>query len=252
MTDLILNEIEKGTEILAVTDHFDVCWVNDKDIFTCVIESNREAEELNKIYGDRIKILKGIEISEAIWDIETYEKAMKMSDYDVVIGSVHCVRYGEYSAPYAQLDFSVLSRQQLEGFMDAYFADMAEMLRLIDFDILAHLTCPLRYIIGKYNLPFDISRYSAEIDGILKTVIERGIALEVNTSSFDTLGDFMPTKQIIKRYYELGGRMVTLGSDAHIARRASHKFDEAVSFLKETGFGGIYTFIGRKPNLLKF
>lgn len=252
MVDLITAEINNGSEVLAVTDHFDVCWVDCKDIFTCVVESNREIEEQNKVFGDKIKILKGVEISEAIWNLDAYHKVMEMSDYDVVIGSVHCVRGKAFSGPYAVLDFTTLTKEQLEEFMSSYFDDIMEMLELTDFDILAHLTCPLRYIFGKYKLSLDMSQYDEKIDKILKTIISRKIALEVNTSSYDVLDDFMPTRQIIKRYYELGGRMITLASDSHMASRAAFSFDKAINYLKEVGFEGIYTFEQRKPKLLKF
>ena len=63
----------------------------------------------------------------------------------------------------------------------------------MDFDILAHLTCPLRYIKGKYGIEVDITVFEEKISEILTLIIKREIALEVNTSSFDLLNDFMPS-----------------------------------------------------------
>ncbi len=245
--DMIASQLKKGTTIMAVTDHFDVAWNEIKDIFTSVLNSNKQAKELSVKYKDNFKVLAGIEVSESFWNSEAAEKGLNMAQYDVIIGSVHCVRYKELTMAYAQLDFSSLSEYDLCGFMNAYFDDMLTMLSSLDFDILAHLTCPLRYIIGKYRLKFDISPYMSKIEKVLKIIIERKIALEINTSSYDTLSDFMPTTEIIRKYYELGGRMITLGSDAHCAENASKCFDQAINTIKSIGFDSIYYFENRNP-----
>ena len=78
-------------------------------------------------------------------------------------------------------------------------------------------------------------------------VVEKGVALEVNTSSADLISDYMPPREIIKKYFDIGGRMITLGSDAHIPQNASKDFEAAVSFLKATGFESIYYYKNRKP-----
>ncbi len=240
MENMILSQLEKGTGVLAVTDHFDTAWFSIKDVITPVVNSNKQAAELKEKYKDKISVLAGVEVSETFWKPQIYERLKGLTRFDVIIGSVHCVRYKDLTMPYAQLDFSKLSRADLEGFMDAYFNDMLTMLETLDFDILAHLTCPLRYIRGKYLLDFDLDGYMGKIEQILKKIIEKGIALEINTSSYDTLGDFMPSVDIIKLYYDLGGRMITLGSDAHIAENASKNFCEAIKTIESIGFDGIY------------
>ena len=132
-------------------------------------------------------------------------------------------------------------------FLDAYFDDMLTMLETTDFDILAHLTCPLRYINGKYNFGIDISCYESKIEEILMRIIKKGIALEVNTSAYEVLNDFMPSAAILKKYYAMGGYLITLGSDAHIAKNAAIHFDKAIQTLKTIGFGNIFYYKNRKP-----
>ena len=120
------------------------------------------------------------------------------------------------------------------------------MIETTDFDILAHLTCPLRYIKGKYKIDVDMSRYEKKIEKILSQIIQRDIALEVNTSSFEMLGSFMPSADILKKYYDMGGYLITLGSDAHVASDASKSFNEAISEIKKIGFEGLYYYKNRK------
>jgi len=136
---------------------------------------------------------------------------------------------------------------EIYGFLDAYFNDVLTMVDFADFDILAHLTCPLRYIVGKYKIDIELSRYADKIETILKKIIKKGIALEVNTSSLVLTGDFMPSIEIIKKYYDLGGYLITLGSDAHIAGNASFGFVEAIETIKRIGFKNIYYYQKRKP-----
>ena len=104
------------------------------------------------------------------------------------------------------------------------------------------------YANGKYKFGIDLVNYKDKINKILDEIIARNIALEINTSSVDRLNDFMPNDDIIKAYYEKGGRLITLGSDAHTPSRASIDFDKAVATLKEIGFDGIYYFENRQPH----
>ena len=93
-----------------------------------------------------------------------------------------------------------------------------------------------------------MKEFADKTDIILKEIISRGIALEINTSSLDTAYDvLMPDIPIIKRYKELGGYLLTLGSDAHIAERIAHGFDYALSELSRLGFKNIYYYKNRKP-----
>lgn len=245
--NMLLAQIEKGTAIFAVTDHFDCYSHNDYDIFTPIKRSYDTVKALNEKYKDKCLVLSGIEISEGFWFPEVYEKGISMLDYDVVIGSMHCPRFEGVIHLCANTDFSQFSVERVKQFLEACFDDNLRLLAHTDCDILGHLTYPLRYIVGKYGFDIDITEYYDKIDKILKTVIEKGIALEVNTSSYDFLNDFVPTAEIVRRYYDFGGRMITLGSDAHGCPNASFHFDDAVKMLKEIGFDCIYYFKKRKP-----
>lgn len=244
--DMLLSQIKKGTEIFAVTDHFDTYSFNDYDIFTPIKKANETVAELNKKYCHNPLILSGIEISEGFWYPEIYEKVKNLADFDVVLGSVHLVRYKDLRHAYSKIDFSKLSIDTITEYLYTYFDDVLTMLDTTDIDVLAHLTCPLRYINGKYKMGVEISKFE-NIEKILKEIIYKEIALEVNTSSYEPLNDFMPGKDILKKYYDMGGRLITLGSDAHTVDNASQFFNKATEALKEIGFKNIYYYKRRKP-----
>lgn len=244
--EMCLAQIEKGTNIMAVTDHADI-YLDDYDIFTPIERAYKKVEELKTKYGDRITILSGIEISEGFWFPEKSRKMRTLCDYDVIIGSVHCVKYGDLTIPYSKINFSSFMKSEIYDYLDCYFNDMLEMLKKEDFDILAHLTCPIRYITGKYNIAVDMEKFEKKIDEILSVIINKNIALEINTSSYDNLCDFFPSKHILKQYFEMGGHLITMGSDAHVAENASIHFDEALHTVREIGFEKVYYYKKRNP-----
>jgi histidinol-phosphatase (PHP family) len=245
--DMCVSQIENGTKIFAVTDHFDTASFEDYDVFTPIKTAYDTVKELNKKYGERCQIMSGIEISEGFWYPKINKEAVNMLAYDVIIGSVHLVKYKDLTGPYSRIDFSSLPHEEIIRYLDAYFADVLTMLDTMDFDILAHLTCPLRYISGIYKIKLDMSIYGSSIEKILQKIIQKGIALEVNTSSFGMLNDFMPSRDILQKYHDMGGYLITLGSDAHVAKNASLYFGEAIDALKEIGFKNIYYYKNRKP-----
>ncbi len=237
--DMLCAQSENGTALFAVTDHCDIYSYKDYDIYTPLVKDKQVANRLNKAQSG-VTVLTGMEISEGFWLPKQMEKAYSLQEYDVVVGSVHCVRYNGYTQAYSQIDFSAMPKAEIYAYLHAYFDDMAALMDSTDMDILAHLTCPLRYITGKYGVEIDMSVYADKIDALLEAAIKKGIALEVNTSSFDVLGDFFPATDIIKRYFAMGGYLVSLGSDAHIAPRAAQHFDEALKALSAIGFKHIY------------
>ncbi len=246
---MLAAQQEKGTQIFAVTDHFDTDSYRKYDVFTPIRTATETVAALNRESGATL-LLAGVEISEGFWHPEVCRRITQQTAYDVIIGSVHLVQYRELTYAYSAIDFSRLSTQTTEEYLDAYFDDVLTMLETVDFDILAHLTCPLRYICGKYGLAADLSRYGEKIRRILQQIIRKGIALEVNTSSFELLQEFMPTTAILREYRAMGGYLITLGSDAHIAENASLHFAQAIETVKKLGFPHIYYYRNRMPHPL--
>lgn len=249
--DMVKAQIKRGSVFFAVTDHFDTDLYGKTDIFTPIKNAAAECRRLNKIYGKECTALCGVELGEGFWNNDAYRRIIEQESYDVVLGSIHQVRFENMTEAYAQIDFSLLPEERIYAYLDTYFDDLLTLLENTDFDVLCHLTCPLRYINGKYSRGIDISPFESKIENILKKVIEKGVSLEINTSSADLISDYMPPRSIIEKYYNMGGCMVTLGSDAHRAQDAAKGFEQAVCFLKQTGFEHIYYYKDRKPCKIK-
>ncbi|MBQ3151790.1 MAG: histidinol-phosphatase HisJ family protein [Clostridia bacterium] len=243
--DMLNAQKRRGSAAFAVTDHCDVCFCEKQDVISPIINSY---ENVQLLKNSDIKLLSGVEIGEGFWYPDTCKKVLSAVPYDVIIGSVHCVRSDITTKAYSSVDFSLFTQDQIYDYLDSYFDDIETMLAFLDFDVLAHLTCPLRYISGRHGRRVDMSRYDDRIHRILRTIIEKEIALEVNTSSYYALiNDFSPSRSIIALYKELGGRLITLASDAHKAENAANYFEEAVSELKTIGFSNAFYYENRKP-----
>lgn len=246
VADMAAAEQERGISAFAVTDHCDIEYCEKTDIDMICRNSAAETAQADKNGG--IDILCGIEIGEAFWHRDFSDKILKKYDFDVVIGSVHAVRFEGLEMPYSRIDFSRLGIETTREYMKKYFSDMIFMVKNCDFDVLAHLTCPLRYINGKYNLGLGCEEFDGEITEILKLIIARKTALEVNTSClFEDSGyrELLPEKRILKQYREMGGYLITTGSDAHTAANAANAFDEVYDTLKELGFENAYYYKNR-------
>lgn len=240
---------------IAFTDHADPFFFERENTLENIKRSVAWADEADKKYSGKLRVFRGVEMGEPTFYPEKTKMLFDIADYDVVLGSVHTVYFEDIDDSYSRINFDRdhADDEKIHRFLAKYFEQMLDMAVRADFDILTHLTCPLRYINGKFGRGITLERHAAVIDHVLSTIIERSIALEVNTSGIDAAyGDFMPHRSIVERYYALGGRMVTLGSDAHSSDRVGHGLTAAAEMLADIGFDGIYHYEGRRAIFDRF
>lgn len=240
--------IEKGLSGISICDHAEVSLFHRHNFHELIKSSVKDVRMSQEKYGDSIKILQGIEISEFFWDEEKLRGFLSLADYDIILGSVHRVDCIEHTDSYSRVVMSDTTEENLHVFLRTYFDDMIRMIENYDFDVLTHLTVPLRYINGKYGRGIEISRYDDTINKILRMIIDKGIALEINTSGLDTPIDCtFPDEKYVQWYKEMGGELITIASDAHAPERIGYGFDRVKEMLKSTGFDGYYYYEKRKP-----
>ncbi|MBQ7907734.1 MAG: histidinol-phosphatase HisJ family protein [Clostridia bacterium] len=240
--EMAMGAIKNGVGVIAITDHADVEYYIEHGVRALIDNSVREATLAARELSDRLKILTGIELGEGIWNKDYTSELLADHSYDVVIGSVHAVRCEGYSQPYSTIDFSKMELSTLNKYIKMYFEDVLTMIKTVPCDIMAHLTCPFRYINGKYGLGVDTRLYKPQIMEILRYIIDNSIAMEINTSGNDT----MPEGWIIEEFKKMGGYIITLGSDAHIPKNVGKDFECTLQALKQMGFEGYYYFEKRQ------
>lgn len=236
INDVIKCAINGGLSGVIFTDHCDCEFHESYDIKNQFALCESDIIAAKKIFGDKIKLLFGIELGEALYAPDFAKKIVSAFKYDAVLLSVHAVRIENYDMPFATIDFSKLSNEFLYGYLKKYFEDMLESVNSFDFDILSHLTVPLRYIELKYGRKANIEKHYPAIENILKEIIKREKALEINTSSVEkNCPVFFPDEKIIDLYLQLGGKYFTLGSDSHTPKGVTKGLKEACELLKSKG-----------------
>lgn len=180
------------------------------------------------------QLLKGLELGQPMQNLAAAEAVLSAHPYDFVLGSVHNIRNHE---DFYYLKYDKMTPAYLEALLQAYFAELHEMLLWGRIDSVAHLTYPLRYIVGKHAIRADLTAHEAAIDSIYDCMIQKEIALEINTSGLrQELGETLPGRKLVSQYYEKGGRLVTLGSDAHTREDIGKGINAAMQLLRQVGF----------------
>lgn len=245
ITFLCENAQQKGLMGLCITDHYELNLDTDQaDI--CLRNSFMETGRARHAFDQRLLVLNGIEMGQAIQNLEKANALLRKYRFDFVIGSLHCDRRMD---DYAYVDFSDLNAELI---LQHYYEDMLELCQWGQFDSLAHLTYPLRYITGKYHIQIDMKQYEELIREILRTLAQKNLGLEINTAGLrKEIGQTAPTLEYVKLFRELGGEILTFGSDAHRAQDLGAGLDTAFDMAKEAGFSYFAFYKKREPRMLK-
>ena len=241
------SAISHGLAGLLFTDHCDCEYADTVDYFELFGKCRADFEEVRTVYGDRLELLFGIELGDPLFNPDFARKITEAFRFDAVLLSVHAVRFPGYTFPFSAIDFSGFDDALINAYLFRYFTDLLESVKTFDFDILCHLTVPLRYIILKYNKTVDISLFDNLIDAILLELIRRDKTLEINTSAIDLPGGFfMPDTDIIKRFLSLGGKALCIGSDAHTPQAVAAGFTRCEAFLREINIKNLCRYKNRQ------
>ena len=198
--------------------------------------------------GGGTRFYRGIELGQPNQDTAAAAEALSGRAYDFVIGSIHNIRGFE---DFFYLDYTRLEPGYIDQLLQTYWQEEREVIAWGDFDSLGHLTYPLRYIEGDHGIPVDLSRHQEAIDQVFRDLIAAGKALEVNTSGYrQKIGRPLPDLPLLRRYKELGGELVTLGSDAHRTEDLGRGIQRGMEMLEAAGFRYFAVYEGRQPILL--
>lgn len=245
MRDMIESAINKGLSQICFTEHQDHgypynsefpegSWMLNIDSYLYELLSLREE------YIDKIQVGFGIEIGMQEQVFRENALTAKSHEFDYIIGSIHVVNgFDTYDHKYFD------SKTDKEAMTEFFKTELANIKRFQNFDCLGHLDYIVRTVpCGEAG--YSPSEYSDYIDEMLSFLIENEKGIEINTSALRKgFSNPNPHRDIIKRYKELGGEIITIGSDAHKAEDVGEKFDIAEEILKDCGFKYYSTFENR-------
>lgn len=231
-----------GVRNLCLTDHCDLLDGKGQpdDSFSWEAVDGQLADTRARL---GLEVRRGIELGEAILRPEAAEKILARAGIDFVLGSMHTDRQGiDYY--YMHHEDPALCRKQLEE----YLLCLLELAKTDFFDSLAHLNYPIRYMRYRDGVEVTLAPLEELVYEILKTLVYRGKALEVNTSGYLTCGgEPMPPERILRMYRELGGELVTVGSDAHVPENMTLGLERGMELLRQCGFRYLTLYKERKP-----
>ncbi len=247
-TATLLSMCEKAKSLnllyYACADHCE-CDEYYEDTFKYNINAENSYIEQMKLKERFSNLYCGVELGQAITCPEIEKKVLENRNYDFVIGSIH--RLDGYD------DFYFLDSTKHDPFMllDKYFDMALNTVKYTDFDTLAHLSYPLRYLKTKDGASLNFDSYIDKIEIIFKELIIRGKSLEINTSGLrQPIGETLPNEKFLKLYKQLGGELITVGSDAHNPDDLAKGIDTAYEMLLRNGFKYITVYKQRKETLI--
>lgn len=236
----------------AVPNGYDT-YDNGLDFENSLAESTR----LKEIFKGKLNLIAGIELGQATHDFEVADKAVSDPRLDFVIGSIHQLPgYDDFAfLKYKNNDdynTQTINQLTINELLEMNYLEILKLAKWGKFDVLGHLTYTLRYIEGDAGIKVDMKPFDDIIEEIFKTIIYNGKGIEINTSGLrQKYGQAFPTPNYVKMYKELGGEILSLGSDAHCTQDLGKGIHEGAEIARNCGFKYVAYFKERKPNFIK-
>ena len=235
---------ELGLDYFVLTDHCDLNYLDQhKDLFFDIDKQFKELESLQSKYPN-LKILKGIEIGYKPNEINRIKEIINNHHFDLINFSLHESDKIDY---YFIEEFK---KYGIDETLKLYFKRELEAVNSFnDYEVFCHLDYGFKtaFLIDK-NL--SIQKYENELSNIMKILIKHGKSLEINLKVQEVL-PIEHTRYILNLYKSLGGKYLTLSSDAHELNKYRYNFDKYIKLIKEAGFDNLVYYINREKHLLK-
>lgn len=247
VNEMIEAALSKGLSEICITDHYDKDYPPEPDVEGPAFLFDPEKYfsklgEMKRKYAGQIAVRAGIEIGLQPHLGPFYRQLISEYPFDFVIGSVHLINGMD---PYYGEVFE--GKQDREVYREMFCLTLENLKAVQDFDVLGHIDYVVRYG-RKQAEEYSYAEFSDEIDAVLRKVLDMGKGIELNTGGFKYgLGFCNPHPDIIRRYRELGGEIITVGADAHSPEHVAFAFDRAEEILRDCGFRYYTVFENRKP-----
>lgn len=248
---MVHGAVARGMDTICFTDHNDPSFPYpcEEEIGMFDLDTDRYMDCLLQtadLYKDKITIRRGVEIGIQTHIYKKLNDYVQKYPFDFVIGSSHlCLGMDPYYPAFWE-------GRSLKDGLNVYFEDIRQNVHSYNnYDVYGHLDYIVRYAPGK-NKDFRFADYSDILEDILKTIIQNGKGIEVNSAEFrQGLGAPNPCAEILKLYRSLGGEILTTGSDAHKPEDIAADFDRVEALIKSCGFKYYTVFKDRKPEFIK-
>lgn len=236
MEEMIQRGISLGLKTMCFTEHNDFGYPavpgEPEDLFILNTDSYLyELATLKEKYADRIRLLFGVELGLQPEVFRANAVYARSYEFDFIIGSSH-VCHGQ--DPYYPAFYE--GRSDEEAYREYFQSELENIRKFSNFDVYGHLDYVVRYGASRDN-DYCYEKYADIFDQILETLLEKEKGIELNTGGLKKgMHDVHPCTGVLKRYRELGGEVITIGSDSHDVEHVADHFDRAAEVLQSCGF----------------
>lgn len=243
--DMCVKAVDSGLKEIAVTDHFKPSLGNEKYPFYDADRYFEEISSAESVFAKDIKLKRGVELGQPHIYPEYSEKLLGAHKYDYVLASAHKmsdnldfgeITYNEHNTPY---------------YCIRYLEELKALVSWNKFDCVGHLDLIKRYT-SIYKIKANLIDYRDRLEEILRKIIQNGKGIEVNTSGLRQFAKAcLPDLDIVSLYRQLGGEIITVGSDAHTAEDVGKGIREGIEMIEQAGFDYITVYVNRQPSMIK-
>ena len=242
MSNIVEEAIRKGGKKLCFTEHKEFNYPDKNIKFNLDYEGyEKEFERIKSVYGNKIELYMGVEIGIQAGEknIQELIKYTKEHKFDFILASAHCLEGVGLYGMNPQV-------KNLDDLFSKYFREMLDVFKHFnDYDVVGHIDLIRRYFLEAQI--HELGESKEVLREFFSHIIQEGKGIEINTGGlFYDSANINPTLDIIKLYKEMGGTIVTIGSDSHIAERVLSNYEKAMDYLRCTGFEYVTTFEKRK------
>ena len=248
LDNICLRAMELGLKTIAISDHYEFYRPGrEHPVFNekHVEEELKIIEKARIRYNGELNILFAIEIGQPHFDYHNALRLINNFPFDFILASFHKVGGSDL------MSHDYTDEIDRKRTLDSYLDGLLVLASLFDFDSLAHIDLIKRYSYKAGNIE-RIEEDEERVREILRTLIKRGKALEINTSLLRDFDEPMPGETVLSWFKEEGGEKITVGSDAHKREHIAFGFDRAEAMLRRCGFSGYYIYKDRKEKFISF
>ncbi|NMA69988.1 MAG: histidinol-phosphatase HisJ family protein [Desulfitobacterium sp.] len=239
------NAIAQGLREITITDHFESSLGNDQYLRYNAKETFSQISEARQKFEGKLIIKAGVELGQPHLFPEYSLKLIENHPYDYVLGSAHRM---PDSVDFGEVEYTA---ENLSSYCLKYLDVVKGLAQWNHFDCVGHFDLVKRYA-ANYQLKAQLLDYKERVAEILKILIQNGKGIEVNTSGLrQSSGECLPDFDIIRFYRQLGGEIITVGSDAHWASDIAKGIEDAIEIIHNAGFRYLTIYTNRKPRMVK-
>ena len=241
--------VKRGIKMITVTDHYDI----DGILFGYyppyyADDAYNDIMSAKEKYSGKLHVGYGIELGQAHVMPKKAAEFLNKYKFEYVIGSFHNLRD---VVDFSFMRFDEIPIELCERLWQRYLDEFHEMLEFDGIHTAAHLTYPIRYM-KKFGKDLDVKKFYDSIISIYKKIIEKGLCLEINTSGLrQKMKVTMPDADLLKLYYDCGGELISIGSDAHSPAHLGRNITDAYNIARDIGFKYTTVYINGKPEMIK-